>query len=103
MYNHPAEASENKSDSRLRRTLDRGYSSTVVGIILHNNKSGKTNIVKRVMKILEDSYHIKTLYNMLLKYIHILGFKYENVSLEEISFMIHLQTCYTENSMLTSV
>jgi hypothetical protein len=29
------------------------------------------------MKMLEDSYHIKASYNILLRDIHILGFKYE--------------------------
>jgi transposase len=77
MYNHPAEASEYKPAGRPRRSLDPEYSSAIEEIILYNNESGKINTVKRTMKMLEDSYQIKVLYNILLRDIHILGFKYE--------------------------
>jgi hypothetical protein len=71
MYNHPAEASEYKPVGRPRRSLDPEYSSAVEEIILYNNENGKINTVKQTMKMLEDSYHIKVSYNILLRDIHI--------------------------------
>jgi transposase len=53
------------------------YSSAVEEIILYNNEQGQINTVRRAIKNLEESYHIKVSYSVLLKDMHRLGFKYE--------------------------
>jgi hypothetical protein len=77
MYNHPVEASENKPVSRPRCSFDPEYSSALEEIVLQSNESGKTNTVKRMLKMLEDSYHIKASYDVYLRDTQILGSKYE--------------------------
>lgn len=76
MYNNPTEASENKPIGRPKRALDPEYSSAVEEIMLYNNEHGEINTVRRTMKRLEDSYHIKVSYSVLLRDIHALRFKY---------------------------
>jgi transposase len=76
IYNHPTKISKNKSASQPG-CFDPEYSFILEEIILHNNESGKGNTIKWTMKVLEDAFHIKALYSILLRDIHILGFKYE--------------------------
>ncbi|KAG1439640.1 hypothetical protein G6F56_012227 [Rhizopus delemar] len=77
MFNNPSEASENKTIGRPRRPLTTEYSSAVEEIILYNNEKGQINTVRRTMKMLEESYHMKVSYSILLRDMHALGFKYQ--------------------------
>lgn len=69
--------SKKKTIGRPRLLLDSDYSSAVEDILLYNNEHGEISTVKRTMAVLEQAYHIKVSYSVLLRDIHALRFKYQ--------------------------
>lgn len=89
MHNGSAFASE-------RLLFDSYYNFAVNDILLYNNEHGAINTVRRTMAVLEQAYHIKVSYSVLLRDIRDLGFKNIKKELEETCFMMLEQTSCIE-------